>query len=133
MVRMDVTSLQFPDGTFDAVVCNHVLEHVEDDRKALAEMYRVLKPGGWASIQVPMKGKATVEAAGVLNAYEQLHLFGQEDHVRQYGRDFEDRLREAGFRVEIIQKHDLAGKDLLRRLAVEAEQEVWLTFKDRTS
>lgn len=59
MMAMDITALDFPDENFDIVICNHVLEHIPDDRKALMQLFRVLKPGGWGSIQVPMKGKIT--------------------------------------------------------------------------
>lgn len=59
MMPMDITELTFPDEHFDVIICHHVLEHIPDDRKAISELYRVLKSGGWASIQVPMKGDIT--------------------------------------------------------------------------
>ena len=103
-LRIDVTDLEFEDGSFDAVVCNHVLEHVPDDRGAMRELRRVLRPGGWALLQVPLDpNKAgTVEDPSVSDPQEMLRRFGQEDHVRIYGLDYADRLREAGFSVQLL-------------------------------
>ena len=126
---MDVTALTFADRCFDAVVCNHVLEHVTDDKTAIAELYRVLKPGGWGSIQVPMKGDVTHEVPGVTDPQERYRLYGQDDHVRQYGIDFMDRLRDAGFEVLILPKQELADPDMLERLSVACEDEVVLVTR----
>jgi SAM-dependent methyltransferase len=101
MVRMDVTAIQFDDASFDVILCNHVLEHVPEDRKAMRELLRVLKPGGWAIMQVPIKGETTQEDASVISAEERTRLYGQDDHVRQYGRDYAERLRAAGFLVAV--------------------------------
>lgn len=96
--RLDVTALEFAESTFDLVMCNHVLEHVPDDRQALAEIFRVLKPGGWASLQVPVElGIVTDEDLSVTNAGERYSRFGQRDHVRRPGRDYIDRYVAAGF------------------------------------
>ena len=102
MVRMDLTAIQYPDNTFDAILCNHVLEHIPDDRKAMRELFRVLKPGGWAILQVPisLRLKSTYEDYAIFSPEKREKHFGQKDHVRIYGRDFTDRLREAGFKVE---------------------------------
>src|SRR5262249_12426105 len=77
----------------------HVLEHVPDDRRAMREFYRVLKPGGWAILLVPITVERTFEDPAVVDPAERLRLFGQEDHVRRYGPDYGDRLSEAGFAV----------------------------------
>ena len=126
---MDVTALTFADRCFDAIVCNHVLEHVPDDRTAIAELYRVLKPGGWGSIQVPMKGNVTHEDLGVTDPQERRRLYGQHDHVRQYGSDFMDRLRGGGFEVLILPKQELLDADNLDRLSVACEDEVVLVTR----
>jgi SAM-dependent methyltransferase len=102
MLRLDVTDLSaFPDGSFDAIICSHVLEHVLEDRRAMAELARVLRCGGWAILLVPIDAAraTTFEDSSVTDPRERLRLFGQEDHVRVYGRDFPDRLHEAGFQV----------------------------------
>jgi ubiquinone/menaquinone biosynthesis C-methylase UbiE len=104
LVRVDVTALEFPDATFDGVICNHVLEHVPDDLGAMRELRRVLKPGGWAMLQVPlaMGLERTYEDPSVTDPAERERVFGQNDHVRLYGRDYADRLRGAGFEVEVF-------------------------------
>jgi DNA-directed RNA polymerase subunit RPC12/RpoP len=98
-VRMDITAIVFPDNTFDCILCSHVLEHIPDDRRAMAELYRVLKPGGWAILQVPMHEGKTYENPAIVTPDGRLRHFGQEDHVRKYGADYGDRLRDAGFTV----------------------------------
>jgi SAM-dependent methyltransferase len=129
MIKMDVRNLKFPDEYFDAVVCNHVLEHVPDDRKALHELYRVLKVGGWGSIQVPMKGPITQEDLAISGLQERSLRFGQEDHVRQYGTDFKNRLVLAGFKPLTLLKKDLLDPKSLERMSVEIEKEVLLVIK----
>ena len=99
MVKMDVTDIPYPDASFDIIYCSHVLEHVVDDRRAMREFYRVLKPGGWAVILVPITMDTTFEDERIVSPVERLKAFGQEDHVRRYGPDFVDRLRDAGFVV----------------------------------
>lgn len=101
MVKMDVTDIQYPDNTFDIIYCSHVLEHVTDDSRAMAELFRVLKPGGWAILQVPISGEITLEDPTVLLPGDRERLFGKDDHVRTYGLDYADRLRVAGFKVKV--------------------------------
>ncbi len=129
MQAMDICAIAFPDNTFDAIVCNHVLEHVPADQQALAELYRVLKPGGWASIQVPLSGDVTQEDLTITDPQERERRYGQSDHVRQYGRDFGDRLKAAGFALTILPKESLADAELLEKLSVECESEVWICRK----
>lgn len=101
MVQMDLTDIHYPDATFDVIYCSHVLEHIPDDRRAMREMFRVLKPGGWAILQVPILRDVTFEDPSVTDPAERLRLFGQDDHVRVYGLDYADRLRAAGFRLKV--------------------------------
>jgi len=85
------------------VMCNHVLEHVPDDRKAMRELRRVLRPNGWAILLVPdVHAEATVEDPTITDPAERLRLFGQADHVRRYGRDYLQRLADAGFAPQAI-------------------------------
>jgi SAM-dependent methyltransferase len=104
MDRVDLLDMTYPDHAFDVVICSHVLEHVEDDRKALAEIRRVLADGGRAFLMSPVdKGRAgTLEDPTVTSLDERDRVFGQSDHVRRYGRDFADRVRSAGFQVQVV-------------------------------
>jgi len=104
-VHFDVQEIPFDDATFDVVICNHVLEHVDDDAKAKREMYRILKPNGFAILQVPMDtdNSTTMEDPTVTDPKERERLYRQKDHVRLYGLDYADRLSEAGFKVNPIE------------------------------
>jgi SAM-dependent methyltransferase len=103
-IHADVQALPFPDGTFDVVFCNHVLEHVADDRLAMREMWRVMRPGGWGVMLSPVDPAraTTFEDDTIADPAERTRIFGQYDHRRIYGRDYADRLREAGRKVEEI-------------------------------
>jgi SAM-dependent methyltransferase len=101
-LRLDLEQLDVPSESVDVVLCVHVLEHVHDDRAALRELHRVLAPGGWGIVQVPIFGERTDEDPAITDPELREARFGQRDHVRVYGRDFEERLREAGFEVEIV-------------------------------
>jgi SAM-dependent methyltransferase len=101
---VDITAIPFQADRFDYIICNHVLEHVDDDRAAMRELCRVLKPGGIAILQVPisLKLERTREDPTVTTPEKRITCFGQHDHVRLYARDYADRLRESGFDVEAI-------------------------------
>ncbi len=130
MVTGDLTCMDFPDRSFDAVMCNHVLEHVRDDRAALKEIHRVLEPGGWASLLVPLHQGKTRESPPDSTPEYLLEHHGQRDHVRSYGDDFQQRLEAAEFRVDWVTAGDLLDADSLSRNAVEAGRPVFLAFKD---
>jgi SAM-dependent methyltransferase len=130
MERMDVRDIQHPDASFDAIVCNHVLEHVDDDRTALRELHRVLKPGGWAMLQVPLDlSRDTFEDPTITDPRERMRLFGQYDHVRIYGRDFEARLRDAGFDVELVRYAEELPDDQVERMGLDRNERVNLCRK----
>ncbi|HZJ21259.1 MAG TPA: methyltransferase domain-containing protein [Pricia sp.] len=103
-VKADICNLPFENETFDVILCNHVLEHIPDDTKAMSEMHRVLKEGGWGIFQIPqdLKRDKTFEDDTITDKKERTKIFGQYDHVRIYGRDYFDKLRSVGFTVEEV-------------------------------
>ena len=108
-VKADICNLPFADNTYDVILCNHVLEHIPDDQRAMEELYRVLKPGGWGIFQIPqdLSRETTFEDDSITDPKERARIFGQYDHVRVYGRDYFEKLRSVGFRVT---EEDYAGK-----------------------
>ncbi len=122
-VKMDVQAIPFPDDTFDIVFCNHVLEHVADDRLAMRELHRVMKPGGWGVMLSPVDETRaeTFEDDTVTDPAERTRIFGQYDHRRIYGRDYADRLREAGWEVAELDHFSALPPDLQRLYGLRKE------------
>lgn len=125
-VKADICDLPFEDNQYDVILCNHVLEHIPDDTKAMQELYRVLKPGGMAILQIPQDlSRATTFADDTItDQKERAKIFGQYDHVRIYGRDYFDKLRSIGFKVieedytnkiapELVEKYCLAKGEII--------------------
>ena len=136
-VKMDIREIPFGADTFDVVICNHTLEHVDDDMKAMKEFYRVLKPGGWGILNSPINEKrdVTYEDFSITDPKEREKHFGQRDHVREYGLDYTKRLTDAGFIVDtqdIISELDPEQVDrygLLHYGKMTAEELVYLVKK----
>jgi SAM-dependent methyltransferase len=103
MQKIDITNIPFADNIFDAVICYHVLEHILEDKKAIGEMFRILKPLAWAIIQSPVDQtrEKTFEDPAITTPEQRLKYFYQKDHVRIYGRDFKRRLEQPGFTVKV--------------------------------
>ncbi len=103
-VKADICNLPFSDNEFDVIFCNHVLEHIPDDTKAMQELYRVLKPKGMAILQIPqdLSRAETFEDDSITDKKERAKIFGQYDHVRVYGRYYFDKLRSIGFTVDEV-------------------------------
>lgn len=121
--QFDITSLPLSENYFNLIICYHVLEHVADDRKAMAELFRVLKKGGIALLQVPYSEEETVEDSSVTNPEKRKKLFGQEDHVRYYGReDFKQRLKSVGFSVEEILYTEKIGEKKLKLFQLKPKE-----------
>ena len=129
MTAMDITDIQYSDDTFDVILCSHVLEHVPEDRRALAEFFRVLKPGGWAILQVPILADKTFEDFSVTDPGERERLFGQHDHVRSYGPDYADRLAEAGFSVTVDGFVRSLGEAEVQRQGLTHHEDVYFCVK----
>ncbi len=120
MVNFDIQSIPYPDASFDVIYCSHVLEHVADDRRAMRELRRVLRPDGWAILLVPVMPGASFEDASIVDPRDRLREYGDETHVRRYGRDYEERLREEGFHVRRSSASDVAGEAERRRMGLTA-------------
>lgn len=119
MVKMDIMDIQFPDCSFNVVYCSHVLEHVENDRQALHELFRILTNDGWAVILVPIYSTSpTFEDASITTPQERRKAFGQDDHLRRYGPDFVDRLTETGFNVTKTSVFDLFENNTIARMGL---------------
>jgi len=103
-VTADIINLPFNDNSFDVIFCNHVLEHVQDDTRAMKELFRVMKKGGMGIFQVPqdLNRNVTFEDNSITNPKERAKIFGQYDHVRVYGKDYFDKLRSIGFEVKEV-------------------------------
>ena len=103
-VKADICDLPFKDNSFDFIICNHVLEHIPDDTKAMQELYRVLAPSGTAIVQVPYDAKReiTFEDNTITDQRERTRIFGQYDHLRVYGMDYFKKLSSIGFEVNAL-------------------------------
>jgi SAM-dependent methyltransferase len=130
MVAMDIQNIQFEDERFDLIFCNHVLEHVADDRKAMSEIYRILKHAGRAFLTVPFdpENEKTYEDPSITSPMLRRVHFGQRDHVRYYGMDFRSRLESAGFRVDPF-KAACLEEEIIRRHALIEQDVVWIGSK----
>jgi len=101
--QQDITKMTFENDEFSTVICSHVLEHIPDDRQALAELARILRPGGFLIVQVPLNLESpTDEDPTVVSPEERKRRWGEPDHLRMYGLDVADRIRAAGFDVEVL-------------------------------
>jgi SAM-dependent methyltransferase len=129
MVKMDLTRIEHPDSSFDAIYCSHVLEHIVEDREAISELYRVLTPGGWTVIMVPITVSVTYEDRTITDPLRRQEAFGQRSHVRRYGKDFEDRLREKGFIVTCFALHDIATREETRAMSLLPSDNIYRCTK----
>jgi hypothetical protein len=130
-VRMDITAIDSEADSFDAIICNHVLEHIPDDGLAMREVFRVLKAGGFAILQVPISPvlEKTREDWSITGEKERMDFFGQEDHVRIYGQDYAGRLRAAGFTLTATLPRDFLSADQIRECSLLEEEKVFFCEK----
>ena len=103
-IKADICNLPFNNNSYDIILCNHVLEHIPEDTKAMHELYRVLKPGGFGVFQIPqdLNRESTFEDDSITDKKERAKIFGQYDHVRIYGHDYFNKLRSIGFNVKEV-------------------------------
>jgi len=123
-VKADICNLPFEDNSYDVIFCNHVLEHIPNDNKAMQELLRVLKPKGMAILQIPqdLSRETTFEDNTITDKATRAKIFGQYDHVRVYGKDYFNKLRSIGFSVkEIDYTATLPGKDISKYCLAKGE------------
>ncbi|MBN9283970.1 MULTISPECIES: class I SAM-dependent methyltransferase [Flavobacterium] len=130
-VKADICNLPFADNSYDLILCNHVLEHIPDDTKAMQELYRVLKPGGMGIFQIPqdLSRAETFEDDSITDPKERARIFGQYDHVRVYGRDYFDKLRNIGFTVVEEDYTQKIAPDLVERYCLAKGEIIPVCYK----
>ncbi len=129
---LDITDIPFKNNEFDIIICNHVLEHILDDKKAMTELFRVLKPDGWAILQVPISHilKTTYEDKNITTTKEREKYFGQFDHVRIYGQDYIKRLEDVGFKVETHNPNkENWGISDITKYAINPDEDIFIARK----
>lgn len=128
---MDITAIPLENESIDLIICNHVLEHIPNDTLAMSELFRVLKAGGKAILQVPIseKLKKTIEDINEKNPQKRAERFGQEDHVRIYGPDYYEKLKNTGFVVSPLLPGDFMQLELIDKMALNPEEKLMLVYK----
>jgi predicted SAM-dependent methyltransferase len=130
-VKADICNLPFKDNTYNIILCNHVLEHIPDDTKAMQELYRVLKPGGMGIFQIPQEitRATTFTDDSITDPKERAKIFGQYDHVRIYGLDYFDKLRSIGFQVEEVKYTETISPELVEKYCLAKGEIIPVCFK----
>lgn len=131
-VKADICDLPFKDNSFDVVFCNHVLEHITDDKKAMKELFRVMKKGGFGIFQIPqdMSREKTFEDNSIIDKKERTEIFGQYDHVRVYGKDYFNKLRSVGFKVDEIDYTKKITTEKLERFCLMKNEILPVCYKE---
>ena len=129
--KCDIQNLPFEDEMFDVIICNHVLEHVNDDKKALSEIFRVLRKNGFAILLVPVDFKRadTFEDSSITDPKERTEIFGQYDHVRVYGNDYPDRVQDAGFKIQDENYIDSLSEKIKKRFKLPSLEFMYAYYK----
>lgn len=130
-VKADICNLPFDDASFDVVFCNHVLEHIADDTKAMQELFRVMKSGGWGIFQVPqnLSLETTFSDDTITDPKERSKVFGQYDHLRIYGRDYFEILKSVGFQVIALPCSEIATREEIERYRLDPFEILPICFK----
>ncbi len=131
-MHFDLHDIPLEDNRFDVVFCNHVMEHVQDAKQCMSELYRVMKPGGWAIMQVPQDftREETYEDWTITSPEEREKHFWQKDHVRLFGKDYPKWLESVGFRVEEFDKEKEIGADKIERYRLQKGEVLYIIHKD---
>ncbi|MGB0165437.1 MAG: class I SAM-dependent methyltransferase [Luteibaculum sp.] len=130
-VKMDLHKAPFEDNSFDVIFCNHVLEHVESDSQCMAELYRIMKPGGWGIFQVPLDvtRNETLEDPAIQSEEDRLKHYWQKDHVRLFGMDYPKKLEQAGFKVNTVDYTQEIGPELTEKFCLMKGELIFLCEK----
>lgn len=130
-VKADICNLPFDDNSYDVILCNHVLEHIPDDNKAMQELYRVLKPGGMGIFQIPqdLNREKTFQDNSITDSKERAAIFGQYDHVRIYGTDYFDKLRSIGFTVIEVDYTKKIGSENIEKFCLSKGEIIPVCYK----
>lgn len=133
-VKADICDLPFEDNSYDIILCNHVLEHIPDDTKAMQELFRVMKPGGYGVFQIPqdLNRANTFEDDTIIDKVERAKIFGQYDHVRVYGRDYFDKLRSIGFKVEEVDYTASLSDDMVTKYCLAKGEIIPVVYKQKS-
>jgi len=131
-LHFDLHNIPLKDDQYEVIFCNHVMEHVEDDLRCMQELYRIMKPGGWGILQVPIDSSrnTTYEDKSITSPEDREKHFWQYDHVRLYGTNYPNRLAEAGFRVETVDFKDEIGEALVERYRLQKDELLYVVHKD---
>lgn len=130
-VKADICNLPFEANSYDIIFCNHVLEHIPDDTKAMQELYRVLKPNGMAILQIPqdLNRETTFEDNSIIDKKERAEIFGQYDHVRIYGLDYFNKLRSIGFKVEEVDYTAALSEEAIEKYCLAKGEIIPVVYK----
>lgn len=130
-VKADICELPFAEDSYDIIFCNHVLEHIPNDTKAMQELYRVMKPGGYGVFQIPQDAsrEVTFEDDSITDRHERAKIFGQYDHVRVYGRDYFNKLRSVGFKVNEVDYTAELSKETITRFCLANGEIIPVVYK----
>jgi predicted SAM-dependent methyltransferase len=129
--RIDMTNIAYPADSFDLILTSHVLEHIDDDIKAMSELYRTVKPGGLVINQIPqdLNREKTYEDKSITTRQGREEHFGHIDHRRIYGIDFKKRLEQVGFQVDVLNSSDNMEEDLRRKYGINKNEIIYLCYK----
>jgi SAM-dependent methyltransferase len=130
-LHFDLHKIPLEDNQYEVIFCNHVMEHVKDDLQCMKELYRIMKPGGWGIMQVPIDSKRneTYEDWSITSEAEREKHFWQKDHVRLYGLNYPKRLAEAGFQVEVVDFSKEMPAEQFERYRIPKEELLYVVRK----